>query len=107
MRRMSHDLGGRIALVTGATSGFGRATAEAFVRAGARVIGTGRREERLRELAARHPGKLHPVVLDVRDRAAIEALLPALPPEWRAVDVLVNNAGLALGLEPAQRASVD
>ncbi len=104
---MSHDLAGRIALVTGASSGFGRATAEALVRAGARVIGTGRRADRLRELAARHPGRLHPVVLDVRDRAAIEAAIPALPPEWRAVDVLVNNAGLALGLEPAQRASLD
>jgi 3-hydroxy acid dehydrogenase/malonic semialdehyde reductase len=104
---MSHDLGGRIALVTGATSGFGRATAEALVRAGARVVATGRRADRLRDLAARHPGQVHPVVLDVRDRAAVEAALPALPPEWRAVDVLVNNAGLALGLEPAQRASLD
>ncbi|HEX9050327.1 MAG TPA: SDR family oxidoreductase [Anaeromyxobacter sp.] len=104
---MHHDLGGRIALVTGATSGFGRATAEALVRAGARVIGTGRREDRLRALAALHPGRVHPVVLDVRDRAAVEAAIPALPPEWRAIDVLVNNAGLALGLEPAQRASVD
>ncbi len=104
---MAYDLGGRIALVTGATSGFGRAAAEALVRSGARVIGTGRREDRLRDLAARHPGEIHPLVLDVRDRAAVDAAIPALPPEWRAIDVLVNNAGLALGLEPAQRASVD
>ncbi len=104
---MSYDLGGRIALVTGATSGFGRATAEALVGAGARVIATGRRGDRLKELAARHPGKVHPVVLDVRDRAASEAAIPALPAEWRAIDLLVNNAGLALGLEPAQRASLD
>ncbi len=93
--------------MTGVTSGFGRATAEAFVRAGARVIGTGRREDRLRDVAARLRGRLHPVVLDLRERASIEAVLPALPPEWRAIDVLVNNAGLALGLEPAQRASLD
>ena len=104
---MTHDLGGRIALVTGATSGFGRATVEALVRSGARVLAAGRREDRLRALAARDPGKVHPVVLDVRDRAAVERAIPALPPEWRAIDVLVNNAGLALGLEPAQRASLD
>ncbi len=104
---MAYDLVGRIALVTGATSGFGRATAEALVRAGARVIATGRRADRLKELAARHPGKIDPVVLDVRDRDAVGAAVPALPPGWRAIDVLVNNAGLALGLEPAQRASVD
>jgi 3-hydroxy acid dehydrogenase/malonic semialdehyde reductase len=104
---MAYDLGGRIALVTGATSGFGRATAEALVRSGARVVATGRRGDRLRALADAHAGKVHPVVLDVRDRAAVEAALPALPPEWRAIDVLVNNAGLALGLEPAQRASLD
>ena len=104
---MVHDLGGRVALVTGATSGFGRATAEALVRSGARVVATGRRGDRLRALAAAHPGKIHPLVLDVRDRAAVEAAIPALPPEWRALDVLVNSAGLALGLEPAQRASLD
>jgi 3-hydroxy acid dehydrogenase/malonic semialdehyde reductase len=104
---MPHDLSGRIALVTGASSGFGRATAEALVRAGARVVVTGRREDRLRELAAGHPDRIHVVVLDVRDRAAIEGAIPALPAEWRAIDVLVNNAGLALGLEPAQRASLD
>ncbi len=104
---MAYDLSGRIALVTGASSGFGRVTAEALVRSGARVVGTARRGDRLRELAAAHAGRFHPVVLDVRDRAAVEAMVPALPPEWRAIDLLVNNAGLALGLEPAQRASVD
>ncbi len=104
---MAYDFSGRTALVTGASSGFGRVTAEALVRAGARVVATGRRGERLRQLAAAHPGRLHPLVLDVRDRAAVEAAIPALPPEGRAIDLLVNNAGLALGLEPAQRASVD
>ncbi len=104
---MSYDLGGRTALVTGATSGFGRALTEALVAAGARVIATGRRADRLKDLAGRHAGKVHPLVLDVRERAAIAAAIPALPAEWRAIDVLVNNAGLALGLEPAQRASLD
>ncbi len=104
---MSHDLTGRIALVTGATSGFGLAAAEALVRAGARVVAAGRRRERLEDLARRHPGKIHPAVLDVQDRAAVEAFVGALPPDFAALDVLVNNAGLALGLEPAQRASLD
>jgi 3-hydroxy acid dehydrogenase/malonic semialdehyde reductase len=104
---MSHDLSGRIALVTGATSGFGLATAEALVRAGARVVAAGRRRDRLEALAARHPGKVHAAVVDVKDRDAVEALVAALPAEWAALDVLVNNAGLALGLEPAQRASLD
>ncbi len=101
------DLGGAIALVTGATSGFGLACAEAFVRAGARVVATGRRGDRLDALAARHGGRIHPLVLDVRDRAAVLAAIRDLPAELAAIDLLVNNAGLALGLEPAQRASLD
>jgi 3-hydroxy acid dehydrogenase/malonic semialdehyde reductase len=104
---MPYDLAGRIALVTGATSGFGLSTAEALVRAGARVVATGRRRDRLEALAAAHPGRIHPVVLDLRDRAAVERAVAELPADLAAVDVLVNNAGLALGLEPAQRASVD
>ena len=104
---MSHDLSGRIALVTGATSGFGLATAVAFARAGARVVAIGRRRDRLEALAAAHPGKLHAVALDLQDRAAIEPFVRDLPAGFSEIDVLVNNAGLALGLEPAQRASLD
>jgi 3-hydroxy acid dehydrogenase/malonic semialdehyde reductase len=104
---MPFDLSGRIALVTGASSGFGAACAEAFLRAGARVVATARREDRLRALAARAPDRVHAVPLDVRDRKTVEALVPGLPPAFAAIDVLVNNAGLALGLEPAQRASLD
>jgi 3-hydroxy acid dehydrogenase/malonic semialdehyde reductase len=101
------ELNGRIALVTGATSGFGEACAEALVAAGARVVAVGRRGDRLQALAARHAHRIHPLVLDVRDRGAVEAAVAGLPPELAAVDLLVNDAGLALGLEPAQRASLD
>jgi len=105
---MHTRLAGKIALVTGATSGFGDACAEAFVRAGMRVIATGRRKERLEALAARlGKDRIHPLVLDVQDRAAVEEAVASLPPALSAIDVLVNNAGLALGLEPAQRASLD
>jgi 3-hydroxy acid dehydrogenase/malonic semialdehyde reductase len=105
---MLTHLAGKVALVTGASSGFGDACAEALVRAGARVIATGRRQERLEALAARlGKDKVYPVVLDVQDREAVEAAIAGLPPALAAIDVLVNNAGLALGLEPAQRASLD
>jgi 3-hydroxy acid dehydrogenase/malonic semialdehyde reductase len=104
---MTYDLGGRTALVTGATSGFGAACAEALLAAGARVVATGRREDRLRELARRHGERVLPVPLDVRDPGAVEAAIQGLPAPFAAIDVLVNNAGLALGLEPAQRASLD
>ncbi|ABC80845.1 SDR family NAD(P)-dependent oxidoreductase [Anaeromyxobacter dehalogenans] len=104
---MPYDLTDRLALVTGATSGIGAACVDALVGAGARVVAAARRADRLDALASRHPGRVHPLVLDVRDRAAVEASLATLPAAWSAVEVLVNNAGLALGLEPAQRASVD
>lgn len=96
-----------IVFVTGASAGFGAAIARKFVQAGHRVIATARRQDRLEALAAELGDALLPLELDVRDRAAVEALPAALPPEFAAVDVLVNNAGLALGLEPAQRASLD
>jgi len=97
-----------LVLVTGATSGFGAAIARRFVRDGHRVIATGRRAERLAALQADlGADKCHVVALDVRDRAATEGLVAALPAGWSEVDVLVNNAGLALGLEPAAAASLD
>lgn len=94
-------------LVTGATSGIGEACARAFVQAGWRVIGTGRRAERLDELA-RDLGedRFHPAVFDVRAEAARDAALASLPQDFATIDCLVNNAGLALGTAPAQRADL-
>lgn len=90
-----------VALITGATSGFGAAVARRFVDAGARVIITGRRADRLSALADELGERALPRALDVTVRAAVDALVGGLPAEFAAVDVLVNNAGLALGLEPA------
>ena len=87
--------------ITGATAGFGRATAERLVGDGHRVIATGRRRERLDSLAAQLGPNLLPVQLDVTDQRAVAGLPATLPEEWREIDVLVANAGLALGLGPA------
>lgn len=92
-----------IVFVTGASAGFGAAIARAFVKGGHRVVATARRKDRLDALAAELGDALLPFELDVRDRAAVEAVPAALPAEFAALDVLVNNAGLALGVEPAQR----
>lgn len=94
-------------LVTGASAGFGAAIARRFAALGARVVATGRRADRLQALADELGPQVRPVSLDVRDRAAVEAVIGGLPPEFAEIDVLVNNAGLALGLEPAYRADVD
>ncbi|UDQ77923.1 bifunctional NADP-dependent 3-hydroxy acid dehydrogenase/3-hydroxypropionate dehydrogenase YdfG [Pectobacterium brasiliense] len=96
-----------IIFVTGATAGFGESITRKFISAGHKVIATGRRQERLDALKAELGDALYPLKLDVRDRQAIEQAVAALPAEWRTIDVLVNNAGLALGLEPAHKASVD
>ncbi|CCO82395.1 putative oxidoreductase [Erwinia amylovora Ea266] len=95
-----------IVFVTGATAGFGQSITRRFVAMGHQVIATGRRQERLDALQQELGASLYPLVLDVRDRSSIEAALTSLPAEWRNIDVLVNNAGLALGIEPAQHASL-
>ncbi|WP_411849610.1 SDR family NAD(P)-dependent oxidoreductase [Stenotrophomonas sp. LGBM10] len=98
----------RTALITGATSGFGAAAVHRFAQAGWRVIATGRRAERLQPLVdAYGPERVHAAVFDVRDSAAMEAALAALPADFAAIDLLVNNAGLAQGTAPAQSASLD
>ena len=97
-----------IAFITGATSGFGAACARQFAAHGWKLVICGRRRERLEalraELAATVP--VHAFPLDVRDEAAVNAAVAALPSEFAAVDLLLNNAGLALGLEPAQRCNM-
>jgi len=93
--------------VTGASSGFGAAVARRFAGGGARVIATARRADRLKDLAAELGPRLLPVTLDVRDRAAVADTVAGLPGEFARIDVLVNNAGLALGLGPAQEADLD
>ena len=96
-----------IVFVTGASAGFGAAIARSFVMGGHRVVATARRKDRLDALAAELGDALLPIELDVRDADAVAALPGALPTGFAEVDVLVNNAGLALGLEPAHRASLD
>ncbi|KQR77138.1 NAD(P)-dependent oxidoreductase [Burkholderia sp. Leaf177] len=97
-----------IVLVTGASSGFGAAISRRFVSAGHRVIAAGRRQSRLEALAD-DLGRDHvyPLVLDVRDRDAVEAAIVGLPVDFAEVDLLVNNAGLAAGLDPAYAADVE
>jgi 3-hydroxy acid dehydrogenase / malonic semialdehyde reductase len=98
----------RTVFITGASSGFGAATARRFVARGDRVIAAARRADRLNDLADElGRGVLLPLTLDVRDRASVERVAASLPPEFAEVDILVNNAGLALGLEPAQEADLD
>jgi 3-hydroxy acid dehydrogenase/malonic semialdehyde reductase len=104
---MTTSLAETTALVTGATSGIGLACAERLVRDGARVVAVGRRADRLATLAGRLGPRLHPLPLDVTDRPAVEAALTALPEAFGALDVLVNSAGLALGLEPVHRTSLE
>lgn len=96
-----------IVLVTGATAGFGAAMARVFVQNGHQVIAAGRRVERLEALAAELGPKLLPVKLDVTDKAAIHATLASLPVGWQEIDVLINNAGLALGVKGAQESSLE
>jgi 3-hydroxy acid dehydrogenase/malonic semialdehyde reductase len=97
-----------LVLVTGASSGFGAAIARRFVAEGHRVIAAGRRRERLEALCAElGDGVAWPLVFDVRDAAAVADAIASLPPERAAIDLLVNNAGLALGLAPAHEASLD
>lgn len=92
----------KIACITGATAGFGKAIAELFAREGYDLLITGRREERLRSLAedlGKAGSRVLPLAFDVRNRAETEAAFENLPNEWKRIHVLVNNAGLALGRE--------
>ncbi|MNE39734.1 Serine 3-dehydrogenase [compost metagenome] len=95
-------------LITGATAGIGQAAARRFASAGWKIIATGRRAERLDELVTELGADVvHPLVFDIRDEAAIDAALDALPEGFGDIDVLINNAGLALGTAAAQDADLD
>jgi NADP-dependent 3-hydroxy acid dehydrogenase YdfG len=96
-----------IALITGATAGFGAEMARKFTQNGYKVIATGRRRERLERLAAELGINLMPLEMDVTSKESIKQALDSLPADWREIDVLVNNAGLALGVEPAYKASLE
>ncbi|TFY95133.1 SDR family oxidoreductase [Pseudomonas nabeulensis] len=95
--------------ITGATAGFGEACARRFAQAGWSMVLTGRREERLLRLADELSGQAEvlPLVLDVRDRAAMQAAISQLPEGFNRLRGLINNAGLALGTEAAQACSLD
>ncbi len=104
---MGESIGAMIACVTGASSGFGAAIARRFARDGARVIAAARRGDRLSALRSEFGDAILPLVVDVREREAVARAVASLPQEFAAIDVLVNNAGLAAGLEPAQEAQLD
>jgi 3-hydroxy acid dehydrogenase/malonic semialdehyde reductase len=101
----------RTILVTGATSGFGRAIAEKFAASGDHVIITGRRKDRLEAIAEELTGKYNVRILalcfDVMDRSSVFEQIQAIPETWRPLDVLVNNAGLALGRDLFEDANLD
>ena len=96
----------KTAFVTGATSGFGRAIATRLLRDGWRVVATGRRAERLQPLRDAFGEAVHIAAFDMRDADAMQLAIDVLPPEFARIDLLVNNAGLALGTAPAQRADL-
>ncbi len=99
----------KIALITGATSGIGKASALTLAKMGFDIIATGRRTDRLGELGRELPAGVRflPLVFDVRDREKVGDILGNLPADWASVDVLINNAGNAHGMDPIQTGSLD
>ena len=97
----------KIVLITGASSGIGWATAEAFSKQGAKVILCGRREHKLKELAQILPSTSYILNFDVRDKKAVFSAIESLPKSWKKISILINNAGNAHGLDPVQTASLE
>lgn len=97
----------KIVCITGATSGIGWAAAHHLAEQGFGIVACGRREERLEELADALGSQIHPLAFDVRDREAVQAAFESLPEAFRNIDVLINNAGNAHGLDPIQEGSLD
>lgn len=96
-----------VIFVTGATSGFGAATARLFAANGWKVIATGRRADRLQALAAEFPGLIHAATLDLTDKASVEAAVAGIPEDFKPVMCLFNNGGLALGSAPIPNTRFD
>ena len=97
----------KIVLITGATSGIGLACARKFAANGDKLILTGRNEQRLAEIKKELDTAVITLAFDVRNREEAEAQISSLPADWQNIDVLVNNAGLALGLEPEYEGDLD
>jgi len=104
-------LNGKTVFITGASSGIGEATARLFASEGARLLLAARRKSRLDELEPElmkaGAAEVHSLELDVRDRAKVESSIAGLPPEWQAIDILFNNAGLSRGLDKLQEGDPD
>ncbi|MBR6026280.1 MAG: SDR family oxidoreductase [Neisseriaceae bacterium] len=94
-------------LITGASAGFGEALCRLFVKEGYQVIGAARRKERLLTLQQELGEKFYPLQMDVSDQKNIDNAIQSLPEEWQQIELLINNAGLALGLEPAYQANFE
>jgi 3-hydroxy acid dehydrogenase / malonic semialdehyde reductase len=99
----------KIALITGATSGIGKATAFSLAQLGFKIIATGRRKDRLEELKNELPAQTDLLTLcfDVRDKETVSEILSSLPAEWKNIEILINNAGNAHGLDPIQNGSIE
>ncbi|TNH09179.1 SDR family oxidoreductase [Testudinibacter sp. TR-2022] len=95
-----------LALITGASAGFGAATARLLIQRGHRVIITARRQQRLHALQQELGANCFALAFDISDEQATLSALQSLPPEWQQIDLLVNNAGLALGIEAAQNSDL-
>ena len=105
------NLSDSIVFITGASSGIGEACSFAFAREGARLLLCARRVDRLEEMTPRlleaGASAVHAFALDVRDRKAVESSIANLPPDWQAIEILVNNAGLSRGLEKLYHGNPD
>ncbi len=96
-----------IIFITGATAGFGAAMVKRFINSGHKVIATGRRQERLDEMKKEFGDEIYPLLLDVQNKGMVEKAIDGLHHDWKKIDVLINNAGLALGTDLAQEANLD
>ena len=101
----------KIAIITGATSGIGKATAKIFAKGGYNLIITGRREKRLEEtkkkFSSKYGVKIKSLCFDVRNLKACKSAIASLKSDWKKIDILINNAGLASGLDPIHEGSID